>query len=289
MLAFYLEGIPLVQIARALQVGIPTVLDFLRIPEVLACIEQYEESTERQTRLCAIASRIPAMATLREVCASEGSLAERRRAASDLLRQSRAAQKPAKGQRFGRTAHSTPNPDKFIPNPDAPFAPDIPTHVRPLEPYEMTPDLPKQAPITSHPSAPIAADSPSEHINDQPSASVSESSQASTTDLLKHSLEEPVQDSVVSALQGSFNAHDHTASWHAFDRVEPNPPASDLDSPSIPEASNGAPHVQPQPDAQAVERPLLVRQPPTRIPSPYDSICPPEITSPLPDAVLVAA
>lgn len=292
LLAFYLEGVPLVQIARALQVGIPTVLDFIRNKEVCECIQQYEESIERQTRIFALASRIPAMATLREVCASEGSLAERRRAASDLLRQSRAAEKPAKGQRFTRTVHSTPNPEKFIPDPNAPFAPDIPTHVRPLEPYEMTLNVPNPAPANSQISAPIATESPREHFNEQSSTPISDSAQDSAKAERKDSCEEPVRVSASSASQGSCTAHDHTASWHAFDCVEPDQAAANFNAESTPTTPHAASHVDIQPDQpieQAVERPLLVRQPATRIPSPYDSICAPEISTPLPDAVPVAA
>jgi len=282
MLAFYLEGVPLVQIARALQVGVPTVLDFLRNPDVRACIEQYEESIEQQTRLCALASRIPAMVTLREVCASQGSLAERRRAASDLLRQSRAAEKPAKGGRFNRTAHNTQAPEKFIPKLDIEPLSEVPRHVRPPEPRKRTQGVsPKpsadpniESPVDSQPS-PIATNSPSENVRGQPSTPVSHPDQV--------------------PLEGSFTAHDHTASWHAFERIDPDPSANLISTsmPPTPDAASQAPAQTDQPINEPIdppiERPLLVQQPPTRISSPYDSICPPEISSPLPDAVPVAA
>jgi len=284
MLALYLEGVPLVQIARALQVGIPTVLDFIRTREVRECIEQYEESIERQTRLFALASRIPAMTTLREVCASEGSLAERRRAASDLLRQSRAAEKPAKGQRFNRSPHRTSTPDKFMPNPDIEPLPEVPAHSRLFEPYELNADLNSvlnvNSPVDSQTSPPIASTSPREILQNQTSTPASNPDQAPAP--------------------GSFVAHDHTASWHAFERNPLNSPAPNLSSVPIPQAAAAASHDQPQ--SEQLDEPQQPTNPPVnqsinppanpqvnRIPSPYDLICPPEISTPLPDAVPVAA
>ncbi|MBL8886241.1 MAG: hypothetical protein JNK16_06235 [Phycisphaerales bacterium] len=299
MLAFYLEGIPLVQIARALRVGIPTVLDFIREEDVRACIQQYEESIERQTRLFALGSRIPAMATLREVCASQGSLAERRRAASDLLRQSHAADKPAKGRRFGRTAHNTPTPEKFMPNPDAPCSPDIPREVRPLEPYEMTLDLNFKPPADSQPPSSTTDGSSTEL--DQPPASEPDRTPIQSESPTPTPAPTPAQTAaqIESAPQteGSFIAEEHTASWHAFDREEPISTAPSPEThAATPNHTQSAPEIEEQPlepqpiEPQRVEpRPLLVRQPPTGTPSPYDSFCAREVSTPLPDAVPVAA
>ena len=273
LLALYLEGVPLVQIARALQVGVPTVLDFLRDPNIRERIEQYEESVAQQIRLSALAARIPAMATLREVCATDGALTERRRAAAELLRQSRAAEKPAKVRRVGQNAHSTPNPEKITPTPDA----------------HPTPVFPGQARATS--SAQSESDSSSD--TRQPHTPISDPAPTHnpTHNRPHDSTRAPVGDPAPIAAAPSFPARDHTASWHAFDRVEPGPSASD--APSTPAPAPGtAAHVHTQSDQpieQSVEQPLLVKQPPTRIPSPCDSICAPAISPPLPDALPVAA
>lgn len=93
LLAMYLEGVPVVQIARALQVPVADVLAFLESEGSRRCIHQFESALATQTRLYALASRIPAMAVLREVCVTEGPIAERRRAATELLREHRASKK----------------------------------------------------------------------------------------------------------------------------------------------------------------------------------------------------
>lgn len=259
LLAFYLEGIPLVQIARALKVGIPTVLDFVRGKEVRECIEQYEECIEQQTRLFALASRIPAMSTLREVCASEGSLAERRRAASDLLRQSRAANKPAKGRRFARTLHKTPNPEAFHPKPDIRQMPDI----------VLTPDASVGPGFDSPPeiSPPIAR---SEVLFESQSIEHASDPAPLTTPSAPDS-SAPAASTLASREPSQPTTH----------QSEPEDSAPDADPVAHQSTARAAANLAP-PRIDA-----LVSSPPP-IPSPFDIISPGELSSPLPDAIPVA-
>lgn len=216
-LALFLEGVSLVEIAGALHVDILTVLDFLDAPEARQCIEHYEECIETQARLCAKAARIPAMATLSEVCVSQGSLVERRRAASELLRQSRAAEKADKSRRTNRTEHRTPAPEKFEGNIG----------------IEQTPE-------------PLA--------------------------------------------HGSFSAHDHTASWHSFEHEDRDSSDAVTDASPVTDSTLAAPHNHHQQTTppQHAARPTV--QPPAKyIRSADDSIRPNEISTPLPDAVPIAA
>lgn len=252
LLAFYLEGVPLVQIARALQVGIPTVLDFIRRNDVRECIEQYEECIEQQTRLSALASRIPAMATLREVCASEGSLAERRRAASDLLRQSRAADKPAKGRRFARTLHKTPNPEAFHPNPNIQEMPDIEISAHATEDsgFDLPPEI--SPPLASVPAEVLFQSQPVEQAPDPSTSPDSPHAAIARAATPLTSLHNQPHDSVPDS-----DSVAHQAKAHA-----------------------STPFAPPQIAAPATSPP---------IPSPFDIISPGEISSPLPDAIPIAA
>ncbi|MBX3390208.1 MAG: hypothetical protein KF691_12240 [Phycisphaeraceae bacterium] len=251
LLAFYLEGVPLVQIARALKVGIPTVLDFVRGKEVRECIEQYEECIEQQTRLFALASRIPAMSTLREVCASEGSLAEKRRAASDLLRQSRAANKPVKGRRFARTLHKTPNPEAFHPNTDIEQMPDIEisAHASDVPGFDSPPEIPP----------PIASDASGDVFKAQ---SIEQTSDPA-----------PLKDANQSAPD-----------------QPPVPTHQEAPGDSVPDSDSVArqttAHASTPFDPPQITAPASFPPP---IPSPFDIISPGELSSPLPDAVPVAA
>ncbi|MGH7244463.1 MAG: hypothetical protein ACREJD_13715 [Phycisphaerales bacterium] len=282
LLAFYLEGVPLVQIARALQVPVQTILNFIRTEDSRAAIRDYEESIQHQTRLFALASRIPAMSTLREVCASEGSSAERRRAASDLLRQSRAAEKPAKGKLFTRTAHSTPNPESLLPNPNIKPPPEVTLRARPHQPSALSPDSQRDelAP------APIANTAAHDQLESQPAAQASDEARA------------PVH--------RSCTAHEHTASWHAFDHADldaiasahapaaaTNPVPSTSPPAELPLATSQAhsQFAQPieHPAANPASAPESASPTNSRIASSFDLINPGELSNPLPDAVPVAA
>ncbi|MBX3379707.1 MAG: hypothetical protein KF805_06405 [Phycisphaeraceae bacterium] len=273
LLALYLEGVPLVQIARALQVAVQTVLDFIRTDEARQCIQNYEECIERQTRLYAQASRIPAMATLREVCASEGSLAERRRAASDLLRQSRAAEKPDKGRRFNRTPHQTPTPESFLPNPNIEPLPVPPPQTRPHHTNDLDANVLTANELGAHD---LEAPPPAESRAKPPTPDRSE------VDLVNIAISPQPSEPDQSSAHGSFIAHDHTASWHAFQHDGPGDSAPDIE----PLADQAAPHATAPIDPPQIVTPVSS---PPHIPSPFDAICPAEISSPLPDAVPVAA
>jgi len=252
LLAMYLEGIPLVQIARALKVGVPMVIDFVRSPEVRECILQYEECLEVQTRLSALAARIPAMATLSEVCATEGSPAERRRAASDLLRQSNAAAKPAQGKPFGRTPHRTSTPEAFLPNPNIEPPPEIPLPEQTLSPEALN----VASPADSNPSAPIEID------------------EAKALFKVEAQMQE-----LPPAHAPDHDSSTHTASWHAFASDEPDPPSPNANPDSVaePRAASAPPATTPT----HIPSPYDLINPP--------QISPPQISTPLPDAIPVAA
>lgn len=252
LLAMYLEGIPLVQIARALKVGVPMVIDFVRSPEVRECILQYEECLEVQTRLSALAARIPAMATLREVCATEGSPAERRRAASDLLRQSNAAAKPAQAKPSGRTPLRTSTPEALLPNPNIETPPEIPLPVQTVSPEELN----VASPADSNPSAPIEID------------------EAKALFKAEAQMQEPPP-----AHAPDHASSTHTASWHAFARDEPDRPIPDLNADSAIEPRPASPH--PAPTPAHIPSPYDLINP--------SQLSPTQISTPLPDAAPVAA
>lgn len=286
LLSMYLEGIALTQIARAFQVTVQDVVRLTQSDEALWHIEMYERAIWRQARFLGLAARVPAIAALSDVCSSDAPPAERRRSASDLLHQTRPA-KPTKSREPARSPKHNFATDEFInalePLHDEPLSEEplaeglLSEELLPEHPLAEEP-LPED-PLTEDPLAEelLAADPLTEHPLDR----------ARSPEAAEFEPTEPSQLQPAPIDQDPITVHSsraHTATWHAFEDDETRPQSREPATAQSTPSPSTTPRLQTNP--QQSDTPT---EPPTRAPSPFDTICPAQISTPLPDAVPVAA
>ncbi len=132
ILDYFLAGHSPSAIAHALKLPIGRLLETLKTPDARQAIADFEELLTIQARIAALAARIPAISTLQAICTGDFPPAERRRAATELMR---SASQPVAQVKSG---NQTPPTD-----------PDSPRHTHHTEPGKRQPHRHRDSPAES--------------------------------------------------------------------------------------------------------------------------------------------